>query len=150
MVKANKAATAIRSQISGGAASLWWTLVGAVVEEGIVLLSSSVAIPSFSAGAGSPPPPAVLAEPRPEQGTAEIKAALVAAEKKAVIFDADLSPSPVANRTALNNAFAAGHKATALKVADESGEDVAGGIQIVNDALSCTDNVEFLGQTTAR
>jgi hypothetical protein len=35
-------------------------------------------------------------------------------------------------------------------VADESGEDVAEGIQIVNDALSCTDNVEFLGQTTAR
>ncbi len=87
MDKANEAATAIRSQISGGhrhqVSDLWRRsialvdLVNAVVEEGIVLLSSSVAIPSFSAGTGSHPPPAVLAKPRPEQGTAEIKAALV-------------------------------------------------------------------------
>jgi hypothetical protein len=35
-------------------------------------------------------------------------------------------------------------------VADETGVDIAEGIRVVNDALSCADNVEFLGQTTAR
>jgi hypothetical protein len=54
-----------------------------------------------------------------------LKAALATADKTAVIFDANLGPSPVANRTALNNAFAAGLKAATLKVADESGGDAA-------------------------
>jgi hypothetical protein len=74
----------------------------------------------------------------------------VAADKTAVIFDADLGPSPVANRVALNNALAAGLKTATQKVADEKGTDIAEGIRVVNDALSCADNVEFLGQTTVR
>jgi hypothetical protein len=125
-------------------------LVSAVVEEGILPLSSSIAAPSFSAVAASRPTSATVTKPRPEQGTAELKAALVAAEKTAVIFDADLGASPVANRTALNNALAAGLKAATIKVADETGGDVAECIRVVNDALSCADNVEFLGQNTAR
>jgi hypothetical protein len=119
------------------------------VEEGILPLSSPSAPPSFAAVAGSRPNN-IPAKPRPEQGTAELKAALVAAEKTAVIFDADLGPSPVANRTALNNALSAGLKAATQKVADDTGADIAEGIRVVNDALSCADNVEFLGQTTAR
>ncbi len=75
---------------------------------------------------------------------------MVAADKTAVIFDADLGPSPVANRTALNNALAVSLKAATMKVADETGGDIAEGIRVVNDALSCADNVEFLGRTTAR
>jgi hypothetical protein len=125
-------------------------LISAVVEEGIMPLSSSISAPTFSAVASSSPAPTIPAKPRPEQGTAELKAALVAADKTAVIFDADLGPSPVANRTALNNALAAGLKAATIKVADESGGDIAESIQVVNDALSCADNVEFLGQTTSR
>jgi hypothetical protein len=161
MVKANEAATAIRSRISDGTASAeivelatssiaLLDLVSAVVKEGIIPMSSSTAAPSFSAVAGSQPPPNIPAKPRQEQGTAELKAALIAADKTSVIFDADLGPSPVANRTALNNAFAAGLRAATLKVADESSGDAAEGIRVVNDALSCADNVDFLGQTTSR
>jgi hypothetical protein len=161
MVRANETATIIRTRIADGTASAeivelatssiaLLDLISAVVEEGILPLSSSIAAPSFSAVAGSRPAPATAAKPRLEQGTAELKAALVAADKMAVIFDADLGPSPVANRTALNNALAAGLKAATMKVADETGEDVAEGIRVVNNALSCADNVEFLGQTTAR
>jgi hypothetical protein len=116
MVKANEAATAIRSRITDGTASAeivelasssiaLLDLISAVVEEGIIPMSSSVAAPTFAAVAGSRNAPNVPAKPRPEQGTAELRAALVAAEKTAVIFDADLGPSPVANRTALNIAF---------------------------------------------
>jgi hypothetical protein len=74
---------------------------------------------------------------------------LATAEKTAVVFDADLGRSPVANRATLNGAFAAGLKAATMKVAEESGGDANENIRIVNDALSCADNLDFLGQTTA-
>jgi hypothetical protein len=161
MVKANEAAAAIRTRISDTSASAeivelamssiaLLDLVSAVVEEGILPMSSSIASPSFAAVAGSRPTSNAPARPRPEQGTAELKAALAAADKTAVVFDADLGPSPVANRTALNNALTAGLKAATQKVADATGGDIVEGIRIVNDALSCADNVEFLGQTTSR
>ncbi len=161
MDKANEAATAIRSRISDGTASAeimelatssiaLLDLLSAVVEEGIVSMSSPAAVSSFAAVAGSRTGSNAPAKPRPEQGTAELKAALVAAEKTAVIFDADLGPSPVANRTTLNNAFSAGLRAATIKVADESNDDASEGIRVVSDALSCADNVDFLGQTTVR
>jgi hypothetical protein len=37
-----------------------------------------------------------------------------------------------------------------MKVASEAGADPNESIRIVNDALSCADNLDFLGQTTAR
>ncbi len=75
---------------------------------------------------------------------------MTAAEKTAVVFDADLGPSPVANRAALNGAFTAGLKAATLKVAENSGEDANESIRVVNDALSCADNLGFVGQTSQR
>jgi hypothetical protein len=89
-------------------------------------------------------------KPRIEPGTAELKAALATADKAAVVFDVDLGASPVANRTCLNGAFAAGLKAATMKVAEAGGGDTVEAIRVVNDALSCADNVDFLGQTTAR
>jgi hypothetical protein len=75
---------------------------------------------------------------------------LISAEKTAVVFDADLGTSPVANRAALNGAFSAGLKAATVKVAEESGGDANESIRVVNDALSCADNLSFVGQTTAK
>jgi hypothetical protein len=37
-----------------------------------------------------------------------------------------------------------------VKVAEENGEDANESIRVVNDALSCADNLEFIGQTTQR
>jgi hypothetical protein len=92
MVKANEAASAIRTRISDSSAPPEFVelamssialldLVSAVVEEGILPLSSSIASPSFAAVAGSRPNN-VPAKPRPEQGTAELRAALIAAESR--------------------------------------------------------------------
>jgi hypothetical protein len=124
-------------------------LVGAVVEDGIIPMSSPAAATFASVVTGPAAPPA-SSRPRVEPGTAELKAALAAAEKTAVVFDADLGRSPIANRATLNGAFAAGLKAATVKVAEESGGDISESIRIVNDALSCADNVEFVSQTTSR
>jgi hypothetical protein len=161
LVKANESATAIRSRITAGSATeevkelaglsiSLLDLVSAVVEEGILPMASSTPI-SFAAAVGVPasgvPPPG---RPRVELGTAELRAALTAADKTAVVFDADLGAAPAANRNTLNGAFAAGLKAATMKVAEGTGGDVNEGIRIVNDALSCADNLDFVGQTSSR
>jgi hypothetical protein len=85
-----------------------------------------------------------------EPGTAELRAALTAADKTAVVFDVDLGAAPAANRNTLNGAFSAGLKAATVKVAEGTGGDVNEGIRIVNDTLSCADNLDFVGQTSSR
>jgi hypothetical protein len=159
MVKANEAASAIRSRfvselipeevrdLASFSINLL-DLMNAVVEGGILPMSAPHPPPSFASAVAT----ATVAnsKPRVEPGTAELKAALTAADKAAVVFDADLGASPVANRNILNGAFAAGLKAATMKVAESSGADAVEAIRVVNDALSCADNVEFLGQNTAQ
>jgi hypothetical protein len=158
MVKANEMAAAIRSRVAAesvpdgvrelaGFSISLLDLVNAVVEEGIIPMTSSLAA-SFASVASATFPTA--SRPRVEPGTAELKAALTSAEKSAVVFDVDLGRSPVANRAALNGAFAAGLKAATMKTAENTGDDANECIRIVNDALSCADNLEFTGQTTTR
>ncbi len=125
-------------------------LVNAVVEDGILPMSSPAAASFASVAAASATPIAMQQRPRVEPGTAELKAALATAEKTAVVFDADLGRSPVAYRATLNGAFAAGLKAATMKAAEESGEDPNEGIRIVNDDLSCAYNMDFIGQTSTR
>jgi hypothetical protein len=160
MVKANEMAAAIRSrfaaesvpegvrELAGFSISLL-DLVNAVVEEGIIPMSSSSSA-SFASVASAPVAFPTASRPRAEPGTAELKAALTSAEKTAVVFDVDLGRSPVANRAALNSAFAAGLKAATMKTAENTGDDANECIRIVNDTLSCADNLEFTGQTTTR
>jgi hypothetical protein len=161
LVRANESASAIRSRITAGSATeevkelaglsmSLLDLVSAVVEEGILPMASSTAV-SFAAAVGAPaqavPPPG---RRRVEPGTAELRAALASADKTAVVFDVDLGAAPAANRTTLNGAFSAGLKAATVKVADETGGDVNEGIRVVNDALSCADNLDFIGQSSTR
>ncbi len=160
MVKANELAETIRSrytadlvpdgvkELAGFSISLL-DLVNAVVEDGILPMSSSPSA-SLASVAAAPAALPATSRPRSELGTAELKAALASAEKTAVVFDTNLGTSPVANRAALNVAFSVGLKAATMKVAEENGEDANESIRVVNDALSCADNLEFIGQTTAR
>jgi hypothetical protein len=160
MVKANEMAAAIRTRVTAdsvpdgvkelaGFSISLLDLVNAVVEEGIIPMSSS-STASFASVASAPASFPTVSRPRAEPGTAELKAALTSAEKTAVVFDVDLGRSPVANRAALNGAFAAGLKAATMKTAENTGNDANECIRIVNDALSCADNLEFTGQTTTR
>jgi hypothetical protein len=160
MVKANEMAAAIRSRVAAdsvpdgvrelaGFSISLLDLMNAVVEEGIIPMASPPAASFASVVSASAALP-TASRPRTEPGTAELKAALTSAEKSAVVFDVDLGRSPVANRAALNGAFAAGLKAATMKTAENTGEDANECIRIVNDALSCADNLEFTGQTTTR
>jgi hypothetical protein len=161
LVKANEMAGTVRSRLSVDGVSeetkelarfnmALLDLVSAVVEEGILPLSSpAAAAASFASVAGTAPPAqSAPSRPRVEPGMAELKAGL-ASDKTAVVFDADLGPSPVTNQATLNGAFAAGLKAT-LKVAADAGGDANEAIRVVNDALSCADNVDFKGQTSSK
>ncbi len=113
-------------------------------------MSSSTAAASFASVVAEPAANAAPSRPRVEPGTAELRAALIKADKSVVIFDADLGRLPVANRATLNGNFAAGLKAATVKVAEEGGGDVNEGIRVVNDALSCADDLEFVGQTSSQ
>jgi hypothetical protein len=161
MVKANELAETIRSRYAvdgapdgvrelAGFSITLLELVNSVVEEGILPMSSPAAASFASVAAASTAANSSQPRPRVEPGTAELKAALTRAEKTAVVFDADLGRSPVANRATLNGAFAAGLKAATMKVADESGDDANENIRVVNDALSCAENLDFIGQTSTR
>ena len=93
LVNANQVAGAVRSRLSADGVSdemkelarlnmVMLDLVSAVVEEGILPLSSSTAATaSFaSVAGGAPPAHTVPSRPRVEPGTAELRAALAAAD----------------------------------------------------------------------
>jgi hypothetical protein len=159
MVKASSAFEAIRSRAAESSAPAEFkelatascTLmeaVGAIVELAIIpMADSSVAAPGSTTTKPNPP---TFTKPRIEPGTAELKAALTAAEKSAVVFDVDLGQSAIANRNTLNSAFTEGIKKATLATAETSNDDVDEAVRLVNDALSCVDNMDFLGQTTSR
>jgi hypothetical protein len=104
------------------------------------------------------PPGAAAAEssvtrtrvPVPTPGLDELKAALASADKTAVVFDADLGPSRVANRATLNAAFTSGIRTATLKTAADSGGEPSEAVRLVNDALSCADNLDFLGEASSK
>ena len=159
MVRANDSATAIRALAAGEAAApevrelagfsiLLLDLLNAVVEDGIIPMSSPPSASFASVAGGSSATVRAAGKPPVEPGTNELRAALAAAEKSAVVFDVDLGPSPVANRGTLNAALAGGLKSAALKVSGGSADAFGEGVRVVNDALSCADNVDFLGQTS--
>jgi hypothetical protein len=122
MVKANELAETIWSRYAvdaapdsvrelAGFSMALLDLVNAVAEEGILPMSSPAAAASFASVVAAPIATNTTQQrPRVEPGTAELKAALTTEEKSAVVFDADLGRSPVANRATLNGAFTAGLK----------------------------------------
>jgi hypothetical protein len=115
--------------------------INSIVEFAIILLADSTT---------SKPNPPTFTKPRIEPGMAKLKAALTAAKKSAVVFDVDLGQSAIANRNTLNAAFTAEIKNTTLESAAKSNADVDEAVRVVNNALSCVDNLDFLGQTTSR
>ncbi len=145
MVKANNVATPIRAGLVSDLAAAdllglalssitLLDLVNAVVEKALLPLASLVMATQLPAAVGLEPlAPPMSSQSRLEPGAAGLKAALIAAEKTAIIFVADLGRTSVANR---------GLKAATEKVGRETGGDAAEGIRVVNDALSCIDNME--------
>jgi hypothetical protein len=161
LVKATEAAVPVRARVGDDtvaaetrelavASIALMEALGAVVEAAIIPLAGllSGSGPPASAVAGSSS--ASRADPVVAPGLPELKAALATADKTAVVFDADLGPSRVSNRSTLNSAFTAGIRAATLKSAADSGGDASEGVRLVNDALSCADNLDFLGEASSK
>ena len=89
--------------------------------------------------------------PRPiPAGLAELKEGLKKADLESVLFDADLGPLPVANRAALASALSSGLRAAAISKAGAAGGDPVEAIRVMEDALSCVTDMEFLGQKSKK
>ena len=91
----------------------------------------------------NPPPPA----PKPLQpGKKELIEALEKSEKESVLFGANLGASVIAHRGTLNNNLTTDfHRRVLERAADKPEETVRESLRLVEDALSCVDNLEFLG-----
>jgi hypothetical protein len=92
--------------------------------------------------------------PKPDPGKKKLADVLAAAEKTAIIFDANLGTASIGNKDRLAHTFSAKVQAKAIAVAGEgdgSEEEIAAAtaeaIRVADDALSCTD-MSFLGQAT--
>ena len=89
----------------------------------------------------------------PPQEPAKVKAlreALETADKTVIVFDANLGPASVANRTALGHNLTAGLRAAAIDAAADRPEEAVEGVRLASDALSCATKVEFLGQSSRK
>ena len=71
-------------------------------------------------------------------------------DKQSVMFDANLGPNAIANRYVLSNTFSLTIKNQTLKIAEKLKNDSDEAIRIVEDALSCVANMEFLGQKSKK
>jgi len=127
-------------------------LLVAVVEKAIIPLAKSPP-PAWPRNTGMEPPP-VAPKPTPP-GKNELEDALKLAEKTCIIFDADLGTSAVANKNRLANSFAETVRAKAIALSGKEGAapseaaaDAAEAVRVVDDALSCANDMSFLGQVT--
>jgi len=127
-------------------------LVGAVVEKGIEPISAAVVGSGATTSRGfasaarrlANPPPSV---PVPAPGRRELVEALKRSETESVLFGANLGSSAVAHRASLNASFTADlRRRTEAVAAEHPGAVVEESLRVVEDALSCVENIDFLGQ----
>jgi hypothetical protein len=136
-------------------------LLEAVVEKGIVPLATATSnlsmSPGLQASAGRGyaatarrqlSPPTTPKPPVP--GKRELVEALEKSEKESVLFGADLGPLAISNRSALNANFSAALKRQTEEKACKDKRDPAENIRLVDDALSCVENMDFLGQRSKK
>jgi hypothetical protein len=131
------------------------TVLEAVVEKGIEPLSAAVTgIGNVSSGRPfsnaarrlmNPPPPPPTAVKPAQPGGKELVDALKKSELESVIFGANLGPKPVSNRSILNNCFSADLDRKTKGRAAKDNADTAESLRLVEDALSCVEQIEFLG-----
>jgi hypothetical protein len=71
-------------------------------------------------------------------------------EKESVVFNADLGPLVLSNRSVLNANFSAALKKQTEEKAIRDKRDPTENVRLVDDALSCVENMEFLGQRSRK
>jgi hypothetical protein len=131
-------------------------LVGAVVEKGIEPLSAVVVgagAPTgrrFASAARGLANPVAAAPPPPPPGRRELVEALARSEREAVVFGTNLGAVGMAHRGSLNSNFTADLQRKVVEKAEGKPDiDVNESLRIVEDALSCAESVDFMGQRSS-
>jgi hypothetical protein len=124
----------------------------AAVECGLVPMSASGQNPpNKAAGVGRDKvPPAPAAKPPPPAGLKELKEGLAKADRESIVFDANLGPVTLANRTALATAFSNSIRTAAVETAKAEGTDPAEAVRVMDDALSVVTDMEFIGASSQK
>ena len=126
-------------------------LVGAVVEKGIEPISAAVVGGGSVAGRGFASAARRLANPTPRRDPhdihrKELVEALKRSDTESVLFGADLGGSVVAHRGTLNAGFTADLRKRTVGLAEgRPGGSLEESLRLVDDALACVENIEFLG-----
>ncbi len=133
-------------------------LMEAVVEKGIVPLAAAAANSTLGGGGAGRGfattarrqlnPPTSPKPPTP--GRRELVDALEKSEKESVLFNADLGKLEISNRSVLNANLSSALKKQTEEKASKDRRDSAENIRLVDDALSCVENMEFLGQRSKK
>jgi hypothetical protein len=71
-------------------------------------------------------------------------------DKESVLFNADLGPLVISNHSVLNANFSTALKKQAEEKANSDKRDPKENIRLVDDALSCVENMDFLGQRSKK
>ena len=124
----------------------------AVVEKGIEPLSSAAAGGKDTSSGRNflkayqkrNAPPAVAAKP-PPPGKKELVAALEKSELESVIFGANLGSAPLSKRDILSQNFTIDIAKKTHATCEKKDKDTAEPLRLVEDALSCVENMEFIG-----
>jgi hypothetical protein len=116
-------------------------LVAAIVENGLVPLSGTAAAAAATANKAATPP-----ETLPKKvGLKELREGLEKSDKESILFDADLGPNPMGNRSGLLAALSTGIRNAAISTAREKGSDPAEAVRAMDDALACVSDMDFIG-----
>jgi hypothetical protein len=141
---------AMKSMIS--LSLLMLSVLEAVVEKGIEPLSSAAAGGKDTSSGRNflkayqkrNAPPAVAAKP-PPPGKKELVAALEKSELESVIFGANLGSAPLSNRDILSQNFTIDIAKKTHATCEKKDKDTTEPLRLVEDALSCVENMEFIG-----
>jgi hypothetical protein len=128
------------------------SVLEAVVEKGIEPLSAIAAggkdVASgraFAKAVHKRTAPPVASKPAPPPGKNELIAALEKSDLESVIFGSNLGPNPLSNREILNNNFSVDLSRKTVDFCTEKDKDPSEPLRLVEDALSCVENIEFVG-----
>jgi hypothetical protein len=119
-------------------------VVEAMVENGLVPMANGEttatggAALSNRSARGPPVPPKA-------PGVKELRETLEKAERESILFDADLGPNPLGNRSGLAAALSGGIRNSAILIACDRGADPAEAVRTMDDALGCVTEMDFIG-----
>jgi hypothetical protein len=140
---------AMKSMIS--LSLLMLSVLEAVVEKGIEPLSAiaaggrDVSGRAFAKAVHKKIAPPVASKPAPPPGKSELIAALEKSDLESVIFGSNLGPNSLSNREILNNNFSIDLSRKTVDFCTEKEKDSTEPLRLVEDALSCVENIEFVG-----